>query len=273
MRERTLFSAGLLERLPELRLLATAGARNAAIDLEAATRLGILVCGTGGGGVPTMELTWGLLLALLRHIPAEHDGMRRGRWQETVGVGLAGKTLGLLGLGNIGGGVAAVAHPFGMRVLAWSTHLTAERAAECGAELVDKETLLRKSDVVSIHLKLGERSTGLLGRRELAWMKPGAVLINTSRGPIVEEAALVEALRDGKLAGAGLDVFDEEPLPADHPLRTLDNVVLTPHLGYVTRETYLAFYGETLENIRAWLAGAPTRVINEDVLGRLRPHP
>lgn len=273
LRERTPFPRALLEQLPELRLVATAGMRNAAIDLEAATELGIVVCGTAGGGVSTMELTWGLILALLRHIPAEHQGMSEGRWQTTVGHGLAGKTLGLVGLGNIGGRVAAVAHPFNMKVLAWSANLTGERAAECGAEKTGLDDLLARADVVSIHLKLSERTTGLLGARELGLMKPGAVLVNTSRGPIVEEKALVHALRKGALAGAALDVYDSEPLPAGHALRALDNVVLTPHLGYVTREVYAGFYGESCENIQAWLDGKPVRVLNEPVLSRLRPMP
>lgn len=273
MRERTRFPRELLERLPDLKLLATAGPRNAAIDMQAASEMGIVVCGTGGAPGTTMELTWGLVLAVMRHIPGEHNRMRDGGWQETVGVGLEGKTLGLLGLGNIGAQVAAVAKPFHMRVIAWSENLTAERAAECGAERVDKEDLLAQADVVSIHLRLSERTTALLGSRELALMKRSAYLINTSRGPIVEESALVDALQRGQIAGAGLDVYDVEPLPPGHPLRTLDNVALTPHLGYVTREVYARFYGETLENIRAYLAGQPTRVLNPDVLQRLRPPP
>lgn len=271
MRERMPFPRELLEALPDLRLLATGGMRNAALDIAAAAELGILVCGTGGGGVSTMELTWGLILALLRHIPDEHNRMRTGKWQETVGTGLAGKTLGLIGLGNIGGQVAAVAKPFNMRVIAWSENLTDERAAEVGAERVEKDALLAQADIVSIHLKLGERTRGLLGREDLRKMKPTACLVNTSRGPIVEEEALLDALRNGAIRGAGLDVFDSEPLPPDHPLRSLDNVVLLPHLGYVTEEVYRAFYGGTLENIRAWMEGKPERVLNPEVLEKPQP--
>ena len=273
MRERTAFPAALLEKLPNLRLLATAGMRNAAIDVDAATRLGILVCGTAGSGVSTMELTWGLLLSLLRRLPREHANMREGRWQETVGVGLAGKILGLLGLGRIGAGMVPVAKAFGMRVIAWSQNLTPEAAAAAGAERVEQAELLAQADVLSIHLKLSERTTGLLGKAELARMKPTAVLVNTSRGPIVDEAALLDALKGGAIAGAALDVYDVEPLPPDHPLRALDNVALTPHLGYVTGEVYRDFYGQTLENIGAYLEGAPKRVLNSDVLTHLRPRP
>ena len=271
MRERMPFPRELMEALPDLRLLATGGMRNAALDLVAAAELGILVCGTSGGGGSTLELTWGLILALLRHIPDEHTRMRAGGWQETVGTGLAGKTLGLIGLGNIGGQVAAVAKAFNMRVIAWSENLTDERAAEAGAERVDKDALLAQADIVSIHLKLGERTRGLLGGEELRKMKPTARLVNTSRGPIVEEEALIAALRNGAIRGAGLDVYDSEPLPPGHPLRSLDNVVLLPHLGYVTEEVYRAFYGETLENIRAWMDGEPQRVLNPEVLGKLQP--
>ena len=273
MRERTPFPRSLLERLPELRLLATSGMRNAAIDLEAATALGISVCGTQGGGVSTVELTWGLILALVRHIPAEHERMRQGLWQATLGMRLDGKTLGLIGLGNLGGQVAKVALAFGMEVLAWSQNLTEARAAECGAQLVELHELLGRSHVVSIHLKLGERSRGLLGAKELSRMRPDAVLINTSRGPIVVEDDLVAALRQGAIAGAALDVYDVEPLPADHPLRALDNVVLSPHLGYVTGDVYRLFYGQTCENIAAWLAGEPTRLLNPEVRENARPLP
>ncbi len=273
LRERTAFPAALLDKLPNLRLLATASMRNAAIDVEAATRLGILVCGTAGSGVSTMELSWALMLALLRRLPREHANMREGRWQETVGVGLAGKTLGLLGLGRIGALMVPVAKGFGMRVIAWSQNLTPQAAAQAGAERVEKNELLAQADILSIHLKLSERTTGLLGKADLARMKPTAVLVNTSRGPIVEEAALLDALKGSTLAGAALDVYGVEPLPADHPLRELDNVVLTPHLGYVTEEVYRGFYGQTLENIRAYLEGAPTRVLNPDVLTHLRPRP
>jgi phosphoglycerate dehydrogenase-like enzyme len=271
LRERTAFRRPLLERLPALKLLTTAGMGNAAIDVDAATDLGILVSGTSGSSRATMELTWGLILALLRSIPREHQATRAGHWQETVGIGLDGKTLGIIGLGNIGGQVAEVGRAFHMRLLAWSENLTDQRAAECGAERVTKDDLLAQSDIVTIHQRLSSRTLGLLGARELALMRPSAYLVNTSRGPIVEEAALVETLRRGAIAGAGLDVFDVEPLPAGHPFLSLPNVVLTPHLGYVTREGYAAFYGQTLENVRALLDGAPLRVLNPAVLPNRRP--
>ena len=270
LRERTPFHRSLLERLSQLKLLATAGMRNAAIDLAAATELGILVCGTAGSSRATMELTWGLILALLRHIPQEDRATRAGRWQESVGTGLEGKTLGIVGLGNIGGQVAEVARAFRMRIIAWSQNLTAERAAAGGAELVAKEQLLAQADIVTIHLQLSARTVGLIGRHDLARMQRHAYLINTSRGPIVDEAALVDALGNGDIAGAGLDVFDEEPLPPEHPFLSLPNVVLTPHLGYVTNETYRVFYGQTLENIQNFLAGTPQRVLNAEVLATRR---
>ena len=262
MRERTPFPRSLLERLAKLRLLTTTGMRNAAIDLQAATDCGILVCGTGGVLHPTAELTWGLILALLRHIPQEDRATRAGQWQVSMGVGLQGKTLGVIGLGNLGSQVATVGKAFQMSVLAWSQNLTAERAAQFGATLVSKDELLSRADIVTIHLVLSERTRGLVGARELGLMKPTAYLVNTSRGPIVEEQALVEALQKGTIAGAALDVFDEEPLPLDHPLRRLENTVITPHIGYVTAETYRIFFAHTVENIRAFLNGAPTRVLN-----------
>ena len=261
MRERTPFPRALLERLPGLKLLITAGMRNASIDIQAATDRGILVCGTGGLPYPTAELTWALILALFRRVPTEDRQTREGRWQVSLGLGLNGKTLGLLGLGTLGSRVARVGRAFEMNVVAWSPNLTAERAAEAGATLVPKDELLKQADVVSIHLVLGERSRGLIGARELGLMKPGAYLVNTSRGPIVDEVALVRALREGKIAGAGLDVFDEEPLALDHPLRHLPNTVITPHLGYVTEETYRIFYGQALEDILAYLRGQPVRVL------------
>jgi phosphoglycerate dehydrogenase-like enzyme len=261
MRERTPFPRALLERLPRLRLLVTTGMRNAAIDLQAAADRGVLVCGTGGLPYPTAELAWGLVLALARRIPREDRATREGRWQETVGLGLNGKTLGVLGLGTLGSRVARFGRAFEMDVLAWSQNLTAERAAEIGAVRVDRDELLARSDVVAIHLVLSERTRGLIGARELGLMKRTAYLVNTSRGPIVDEAALVRALRDGIIAGAGLDVYDEEPLPPDHPLRGLPNTVITPHLGYVTEETYRIFYGQALEDILAYLRGEPVRVL------------
>ena len=268
MRERTPFSRGLLKRLPNLRLLVTTGGRNGSIDLAAATELGVMVCATEGLGYPTAELTWGLILALLRDIPREDAAARQGRWQSTVGVGLRGKVLGILGLGRLGSQVATIGGAFGMSLIAWSQNLTAERAAEFGATLVTREEIFARSDILSIHLQLSDRTRGLVGRRELGLMKPTAYLINTSRGPIVDEAALLQALRSRSIAGAGLDVFDREPLLADHPLSLLDNTVLTPHLGYVTREGYRVFYDGTVEDIAAYLRGEPIRVLNPTVLER-----
>ena len=263
MRERTPFQRGLLEALPDLKLLVTTGMRNASIDMEAASELGIAVCGTGGIGYPTAELTWGLILALTRRIPSEDRATREGKWQVTVGTGLKGKILGLVGLGHLGSQVATIGRAFGMSLLAWSQNLTQERADEFGATLVSKDDLLTQADVVTIHLVLSSRTRGLIGARELGLMKPTAYLVNTSRGPIVDEAALVDALEKGTIAGAGLDVFDQEPLPPDHPLRRLENSVITPHIGYVTEETYRVFFGDALEDIRAYLAGSPVRLLNE----------
>ncbi len=262
MRERTPFTRSLLEKLPRLRLLVTTGMRNAAIDLAAASERGVVVCGTEGLPYPTAELTWALILALARHVPKEDRAVRDGSWQTTLGVGLNGRTLGLLGLGRLGAQVARIGLAFGMETLAWSQNLTAERAAEVGARLVARDVLLQRADVLSIHLALGERTRGLLGARELGLMKRTALLVNTSRGPIVDEAALVHALSTGAIAGAGLDVFDIEPLPVDHPLLGAPNAVITPHLGYVTEDTYRIFYGQALENIQAYLRGAPTRVLS-----------
>ncbi len=266
MRERTPFPRALLARLPALRLLVTTGMSNAAIDLAAATDLGIVVSGTGGLGYPTAELTWGLILALARRIPYEDRGMRDGRWQTTIGVGLRGKTLGVIGLGRLGPQVATVGGAFGMTVLAWSQNLTPARAADCGAAYVPKDELLARSDIVTIHLKLSPRTAGAIGARELGLMKRTAFLVNTSRGPIVEEQALLRALEEGRIAGAALDVFDDELLPADHPFRRMDNVVITPHLGYVTQETYAVFYRDAADDVRECLAGSPVRVLNPDVL-------
>jgi phosphoglycerate dehydrogenase-like enzyme len=261
MRERTPFPRDLLQRLPRLKLLVTTGMRNASIDVGAAVERGIVVCGTAGLPYPTAELTWGLILALARRIAVEDRATREGRWQVSCGMGLNGKTLGVIGLGGLGSRVARIGRAFEMEVVAWSQNLTAARAAEVGATLVGKDELLERADVVSIHLVLGDRSRALLGARELSRMKRTAYLINTSRGPIVDEAALVAALRAGTIAGAGLDVYDEEPLPLDHPLRTLPNTVITPHLGYVTEEGYRIFYGQALEDVKAWLAGQPVRVL------------
>jgi phosphoglycerate dehydrogenase-like enzyme len=261
LRERTAFPRSLLERLPKLKLLITAGMRNASIDMKAAAERGVLVCGTAGLPYPTAELAWGLILSLARRIPAEDRATREGRWQTSVGLGLNGKTLGVLGLGTLGSRAARVGRAFEMEVLAWSQNLTAERAALVGASLTTKDELLARSDFVSIHLVLGERTRGLIGARELGLMKRSAYLVNTSRGPIVDEAALIRALQDGTIAGAGLDVFDEEPLPPDHPFRRLPNTAITPHLGYVTEETYRVFYGQALEDIKAYLGGTPLRVL------------
>ena len=270
LRERTPFPRSLLARLPNLKLIASAGMRNAAIDLEAATKLGIVVCGTEGSSRATMELTWGLILGLLRHITLEHRATRSGSWQRTLGTGLDGRTIGILGLGNIGSQMAEVARAFHMNILAWSQNLTQERAESNGALLVSRDELLKRSDIVTIHLRLSERTKGLILARELSLMKQTAYIVNTSRGPIIDESALINALKSGAIAGAGLDVFDLEPLPADHPILALDNVLLTPHLGYVTRETYRTFYGQTLDNVRSFIQGKPQRVMNPDVLGRQR---
>lgn len=262
MRERTPFRRDMLSRLPNLKLLVTTGMRNASVDVAAAQELGIAVCGTAGSAHTTPELTWGLILALQRHICAEDRAMKAGAWQTTVGRGLAGSTLGLLGLGRLGSEVARVGRAFRMNLIAWSENLTAERAAEHGATRVGKDELFAEADVLSIHLLLSARSLGMVGARELGLMKPSAVLVNTSRGPIVDEAALVEALRNRTIAGAGLDVYDTEPLPRGHPLRSLDNAALTPHLGYVTADTFAVMYPQTLECVQAWLAGNPVRVIS-----------
>jgi phosphoglycerate dehydrogenase-like enzyme len=261
LRERTRFSRAVIDKLPKLRLLASTAMRNAAIDMQAAAERGIAVCGTGGGTAATPELTIGLMLAVARSIPLEDANMRAGRWQTTVGMELRGKTLGLLGLGKLGGEVAKVGAALGMTLIAWSQNLTEARAAEIGTRRVEKDELFQQADVLSVHLVLSDRTRGLVGPRELTLMKRGAILINTSRGPIVDEDALVKALQGGWLRGAGLDVYGQEPLPADHPLRTCPRTVLTPHLGYVSEETYRTFYADTVDNIAAWLAGSPKRVM------------
>jgi phosphoglycerate dehydrogenase-like enzyme len=262
MRERTPFTRARLERLPNLRLLVTTGMRNASIDLDAAREQGITVCGTGSLGPPTAELAWALILALTRHVPAEDRAMREGGWQHTIGPELAGHRLGIVGLGRLGARMAAIARAFEMEVVAWSRNLTAERAAEAGAERVDKEELLATADIVTIHLVLSDRTRGLIGAPELALMRPTAYLVNTSRGPIVDEAALLDALHGGRIAGAAADVYDTEPLPPDHPLRRAPNTVLTPHIGYVTTGTYERFYGDAVEDVDRWLAGDPVRVLS-----------
>jgi Lactate dehydrogenase and related dehydrogenases len=261
MRERTAFPREVLEQLPNLRLLVTTGMVNAAIDTGAAAELGVTVCGTGGVASPTAELTWGLILALLRNIPAEDAAMRAGGWQHTVGRGVAGKTLGVVGLGRLGAAVARIGAAFGMEVQAWSPNLTAERCAEHAVRLASKAELFATSHVVTIHMVLSRRTRGLIGRADLDRMRPDAVLVNTSRGPLVDTAALIDALRGGRIAGAALDVYDREPLPADDPLRSLPNTVLTPHLGYVTEETMRVFYDHIVEDVKAFRAGSPIRVL------------
>ena len=253
MRERTPLRAETIERLPNLKLIASTGPRNASIDLKAAAARAIAVAHTGYFGSPTLELTWALILASARHIVAEAAAVRSGGWQHSIGDDLAGKTLGIIGLGNLGSQVAKIGLAFGMRVLAWSQNLTAEKAGAVGAALVSKEELLRQADIVSVHLVLSDRTRALIGERELALMKPSARLVNTSRGPIVVEAALVAALKAGQIAGAAIDVYDVEPLPLDHPYRKIDNLLATPHIGYVSRSLYERFYGDTVSNILAWL--------------------
>lgn len=261
MRERTAFTAERLAALPNLRLLVTTGMANASIDLDAARRNGVVVCGTGSGSRATSELAWGLIVAVARSIPQEDARLRAGGWQRTIGVELQGKTLGLVGLGRQGGAMVPVARAFGMEVLAWSQNLTAEAAAEHSVETVSKEDLFHRSDFVSVHYKLGQRSVGLVGAAELALMKPTAYLINTSRGPIVDRGALLAALHSGQIAGAGLDVYDTEPLPADDLFRNAPRTVLTPHLGYVSDRAYGTFYPDAVEDIAAFLRGEPVRVL------------
>ncbi|PBC63657.1 hydroxyacid dehydrogenase [Streptomyces sp. Tue6028] len=261
LRERVPFPASLLARLPRLRLLIASGMRNSVIDYAAAETYGVTVCGTPSSSTPPVELTWALLLGLARGIVTENDALRAGGpWQSTVGADLHGRRLGLLGLGKIGGRVAQVGLAFGMRVSAWSRHLTAERAAEVGVErAASKEELLASSDFVSVHLALGERTRGLVGASELALLKPTAYLVNTSRAAIVDQDALLAALHEGRIAGAGVDVFDIEPLPADHPMRSAPRLLATPHLGYVSRANYETYYGAAVEDIQAFLAGEPVR--------------
>lgn len=262
MRERTPFPAGLLARLPNLKLLVSTGRRNASIDLAAAADHGVTVCHTASLAHPAAELTFGLIMAACRQIPLEDRNLREsGPWQRTVGIDLNGRTLGILGLGNLGSHVVRAAHAFDMKVIAWSQNLTRETCETHGAELVAKEALFSRSDIVTIHLQLGPRTAGLVGRHEIGLMKPTAILVNTSRGPIVDESALVEALESRRIRCAALDVFDREPLPSDHPLRSLPNTVLTPHLGYVTEDTYKVFFQGAIECIRAWIDGAPIRVL------------
>jgi phosphoglycerate dehydrogenase-like enzyme len=275
LRERMSLPRSLLERLPRLRLITIIGESLPNLDIEAASDHRVIVSHSnmshpGGAHISnaTPELTWGLMIAAVRRITQESQRMREGGWQSSAGLILEGRTLGLLGLGRIGLRMAHYAHAFGMEVIAWSQNLTAEAAAHAGVQRVAKDELFRRADIVSIHVRLSERTRGLVGARELDLMKPGAYLINTSRGPIVVEQDLVAALRAQRIAGAALDVFDEEPPPADHPLRTMDHVTLTPHLGYVTRETVSVFYGDTVEAVAAFAAGTPIRVANPRALAR-----
>jgi phosphoglycerate dehydrogenase-like enzyme len=262
MRERTRFDAALFARLPRLQLLVTTGMRNAAIDLTAAATRSVTVCGTRSLSYPAPELTWGLLLALARQIPAEVAAVREGKWQTQMGLGLSGKTLGIIGLGKIGSQIARYAQAFDMPVLAWSRSLTNEQCQSIGVErALSLDTLLQRADVVTLHLVLSDSTRGIMGARELGLMKPTALLVNTSRGPLIDEASLLQTLTQNRIAGAALDVFDIEPLPASHPLRSLPNVVLTPHIGYVCRENYEIFYGDAVEDIQAWLEGSPVRVL------------
>lgn len=261
MRERTPFPRALIERLPNLRLLVTTAARNRSIDAAACAERGIVFCGTPSFGDPTVDITWGLIIGLMRDIPRQQDELRAGRWQTSVGTGLEGQTLGVLGLGKLGGRVAKVAQAFGMKVIAWSQNLTEERAAEIGARRVDKATLFAEADVVTLHLILSDRSRGIVGAEDLSRMKRTAFVVNTSRGPLIDQDALIAALNSGQIAGAGIDVYDHEPLPAGHPILSAPNTLLTPHLGYVTQQNYRAYYQGCVEAIEAFNAGAPVRVI------------
>ena len=267
MRERTPMPASLMGRLPNLKLIVTTGMRNLSIDMQGARAMGVDVCGTAMLPYPAFEHAWGLILGLAKNLCPEDRLMHEGGWQAGPTRGLQGRTLGVLGLGKLGAQAARVGNAFEMNVVAWSQNLTEERARECGATLVDRDTLLRDSDFITIHLVLSDRTRGLIGREELAMMKADAFLVNTSRGPIVDEVALVEALREGRIAGAGLDVFDVEPLPGEHPLRRLDNVLLTGHTGYSTREAFGLMYGQCVECVSAWLDGAPVRLLNGSASG------
>jgi phosphoglycerate dehydrogenase-like enzyme len=263
MRERTGFPRAVIEKLPDLKLLITTGMRNASIDVAAAKERGVVVCGTPAVGNPTAGIAVGLMLELTRRIGYENARMKAGvPWQSTIGLDLDGLTLGVIGLGKLGARVARIAKAFGMKVIAWSQNLTPEKCAEAGVDYASKDELFRQADFVSIHVVLSQRSRGLVGAKELGLMKPSAYIINTSRGPIIDEAALLAALKDKKIAGAGLDVFDVEPLPVDHPLRKLDNVVLTPHLGYVSLQNYQAYFAGVVDDIRAFLDGKPVRVMD-----------
>jgi len=262
MRERTRFPRAVIDGLPKLKLLITTGAYNASIDIKACQERGIVVSGTGGFGNPTTGITFGLILELTRRIGWEHARMKSGvLWQNTLGMDIEGKTLGVLGLGKLGARAAGVGKAFGMKVIAWSQNLTPERCKEVGVEYSTKEDLFRNADVVTIHLVLSDRTRGLVGANELGSMKKSAYIVNTSRGPIIDEKALLDALNKKQIAGAGLDVFDVEPLPLDHPYRKMDNVIITPHLGYVSQQNYEKYYPDIVDNIRGFLDGKPTRVV------------
>jgi phosphoglycerate dehydrogenase-like enzyme len=262
MRERTPFHRDTLTALPNLKLLITTGARNASIDLAAAAERGITVCGTGAFGNPTTGITFGLILELTRRIGYENARLKAGEpWQVTLGADLEGLTLGVVGLGKLGQRVSSIAKAFGMNVIAWSQNLTPEKCQEAGVGYATKEELFRNADIVTIHMVLGDRSRGLVAAKEFALMKPTACIVNTSRGPIIEEKALIAALEEHRIGGAGLDVFDVEPLPLDHPFRRMDNVVITPHLGYVSEQNYRRYFPDIVEDIRAFIAGQPVRVI------------
>lgn len=262
MRERTAFPLEMFESLPQLKLLVTSGMRNAAIDLDAARACGVTVCGTESPAHATVELTWGLILSLTRNIPTEERNMREGRWQTTLGTDIKGKVLGVIGLGRLGSQVAMIGKAFGMEVIAWSQNLTEEHCAEIGVRrAASKEELLRTADVMTIHLKYSERTHALIGTEEFALMKPTAFLVNNSRGPIIDEDALMATLNAGTIGGAAIDVYSDEPMPANHPMRSCPNCVITPHIGYVTAETYRIFYGQSVDAVKAYLAGAPIRVL------------
>jgi len=262
MRERTRFDDDLLRRLPNLKLLVTGGMRNAALDIKAAGALGVQVCGTDSYKHAAPELTWALIMAATRNLVNEANALRQGKWQQGLGGDLHGKTLGILGLGSIGQRVARFGQVFGMRVIAWSENLTAERAAEADVTYVSKQELFEQADVLSVHLVLSDRSRGIVDAQALDWMKPTALLVNTARGPIVDESALIKALQKNRIAGAALDVFEQEPLPAHHPFRTLDTVLATPHVGYVSQQNYHLFFSQMIEDIQAWAAGAPIRLLS-----------
>lgn len=271
VRERTAIPRALLERLPALRMIAGTGRTQANVDVDFATERGILIATTGGASNSTVDLTWGLIIAILRQIPQQDAALRAGTWQTSAGISLEGKTLGIFGLGNIGSRMAKIAQDFGMKVIAWGPTLTEERAARNGAEMLTKEEVLRCADILTIHWRLSELTRGQVGAAELALMKPTAYLINTARGPIVDEAALVDALRNYRIAGAAMDVYDNEPLRPDHPYLSLKNTVLTPHLGYASIESLRAYYQQTVDNIRDYLQDGhpkPSNLLNPEALKR-----